>query len=496
MTAAALTELFKDLPISISLIESNQVGTVGVGEATLPHLRFFNQRLGINEPEFMKFVNATYKLGIEFVNWGQIGDAYIHPFGDFGVPANGVDFHHYWLKARAMGLGSPIGRFSLPVVAALEEKFDFPRSDRSSWLSTYSYAYHIDAGLYAKYLREFSEQRGLIRVEGLINDVALNPCTGFVESVRIEGGQSVEADLFIDCSGFRGLLIEQALKTGYEHWNKWLPCDRAIAIPSASNSSPLPYTRATADSAGWRWRIPLQNRVGNGHVYCSDYISDDDAEMKLRDGLDGEALASANRLRFNTGRRRKMWNKNVVAIGLSGGFLEPLESTGIHLIQLAIMKLIEFFPDREMEPQYQREFNRSMDMEINRIKNFLILHYNATARDDTEFWRYVRSMSLPTELEDKIELFKETGHMLGYREGLFLEPSWVAVFLGQRVWPKRLDPRLAKISEAQLLSKLNKLEKAIKDDVDEMPLHVEALDDIDSQVRQGWRKTGLNLYGR
>lgn len=495
MTAAALSELLSEAGCQITLIESEQIGTVGVGEATLPHLRYFNQRLGIDEPDFMRKVNATYKLGIEFANWGRKGDAYIHPFGDFGKPVNGIPFHHYWLKAKQEGNQAPIGDYSLPVVASKAAKFDYPNPDMSSLLSTFGYAYHIDAGLYAKYLRGFSEARGVARQEGKVVKVNQNSESGFIDSVELEEGLVVDADLFVDCSGFRGLLIEQALETGYEHWKHWLPCDRAVAIPCESNGESIAYTRATADDAGWRWRIPLQHRVGNGHVYCSDFMSDEQAEKKLRDNLEGEPHADANFLRFSTGRRKKMWNKNCIAVGLSGGFLEPLESTGIHLIQLAIMKLIEFFPNREMDSAYSNEFNRQMQMEIERVKDFLILHYNATERDDTEFWNHVRTMDLPDELQRKTALFKSTGHVVKYQEGLFLEPSWVAVYLGQRTLPQAYDSRVDHYSKEEIDAQLGKLRESISKAVEGMPLHSEAIKNLENSANYNWKNASMNLYG-
>ena len=495
MTAAALSQLFADKPCRVTLVESEQIGTVGVGEATLPHLRFFNQRLGIDEPDFMQKVGATYKLGIEFANWGRIGDAYIHPFGDYGKALNGVPFHHYWLKARQAGDTTPIGDYSLPVVAAQRSRFDYPDPDHESILSTFSFAYHIDAGLYAKYLRAYSEQRGVVRCEGKITRVHQHDHTGFIQSVETDRGDVIDADLFIDCSGFRGLLIEQTLTTGYEHWSHWLPCDRAVAVPSSSDAAPIPYTKATADSAGWRWRIPLQHRTGNGHVYCSNFMSDDEALERLLAGLDGTAEADPNFLRFNTGRRKKMWNKNVVAIGLSAGFLEPLESTGIHLIQLGIMKLLEFFPDKNMNAAYSSEFNRMMQMEIERVKDFLILHYHATERTDSEFWNTVRTMTLPKELQRKMNLFKQTGQVVRYKEGLFLEPSWVAVYLGQGYLPEHIDPRLDGLSSADLTTKLTQLKHAINTAVTGMPSHVDAIKNLGAAGNDGWKHATMSLYG-
>lgn len=495
MTAAALSEVLRHTDCEITLIESEQIGTVGVGEATLPHLRYFNQRLGIDESEFMQAVNATYKLGIEFVNWGRKGDAYIHPFGDFGKPVDGVGFHHYWLKSQLAGNQTDIGEFSLPVVAAQQGKFDFPAQDPNSLLSTFSFAYHIDASLYAQYLRTYAEKRRVTRREGKVIGVNQHSESGFIESVDIDDGTQIDGQLFIDCSGFRGLLIEQTLSTGYEDWKHWLPCDRAVAIPCGLSGDSIPYTRATADDAGWRWRIPLQHRVGNGHVYCSDFMSDDQAETALRTGLEAEPEREANFLRFNTGRRKKMWNKNCVAIGLSAGFLEPLESTGIHLIQLAIMKLIEFFPNKEVDSAFSDEFNRVMQMEIERIKDFLILHYNATERNDTEFWNYVRNMSLPDELARKMALFKQTGKVVKYQEGLFLEPSWIAVYLGQRHLPETYDPRLNGLSVQVLDEQLVNLRNSIRAAVDVMPSHAQAIQHLGEARSLAWPKASMNLYG-
>jgi len=496
MTAAALSHLFKDLDCQITLIESEQIGTVGVGEATLPHLRYFNQRLGIDEPEFMLKTNASYKLGIEFENWGRLGDAYIHPFGDFGKQVNTIPFHHYWLKARKHGSELPIGAYSLPVVAAAKGRFDYPAQDPNSLLSTFSFAYHIDAGLYAKYLRTYSESRGALRVEGRVESVQQDPESGFICSVTMDNGDIISGDLFVDCSGFRGLLIEQTLSTGYEDWNHWLPCDRAVAIPCAKYEDPLPYTRATADRAGWRWRIPLQHRTGNGHVYCSDFMSDDEAANSLLRGLDGEPEAEPNFLKFHTGRRKKMWNKNCVAIGLSAGFLEPLESTGIHLIQLGIMKLIEYFPNKAIDSVFASEFNRVMKMEIERIKDFLILHYNATERDDSEFWNYVRNMSLPEELQRKINLFKSSAHVVKYQEGLFLEPSWIAVYLGQGVFPNRYDPRVDRYSAQDIKLQLTTLRQSIDTAAEAMPKHIQAIENLGKVDSDGWKNADLSLYGK
>lgn len=457
MTAAALSHMLSGQKFAIQLIESEEIGTVGVGEATVPHIRFFNQKLGFDEADFMAKTKATFKLGIEFCNWGRKGDSYIHPFGAFGESIGGVAFHQHWSRMhRSTGI-YPIEEYSLPVMAARAGRFAYPSADPDSLLSTYSYAFQFDAGLYAKYLRSYAEARGVKRIEGKITDVALESESGFVQSVQTNQGDSISADLFIDCSGFRGLLIEGALQTGYDNWQHWLPCDRAVAVPCSIAGPLTPYTRATAQDAGWIWRIPLQHRVGNGHVYCSNYISDDAAATALLGQLESAPLAALNQLRFVTGKRRKQWSKNVVAIGLSAGFLEPLESTSIHLIQLAIGRLLEFFPDKSWDPALASEYNRLMDMEYERVRDFLILHYHATERDDTPFWNYVRTMPVPDTLEHKMNMFRERGIVVNYRDGMFLDASWIAVYLGQRIIPQNNDPLGNAIAEADLQVQLERL---------------------------------------
>ena len=495
MAAAALCSVLAGRGMRITLIESEQIGTVGVGEATLPHLRYFNQRLGIDEPDFMRATGATYKLGIEFAHWGRQGDAYIHPFGDFGGEVDGLGFHHAFLRAQAAGSPHALGEYSLPVCMAAAGRFAFPDADPSVLAATFSYAYHVDSSMYARFLREFSETRGVQRQEGRIVSVEQDPENGFIRTVVLESGQRIAGDLFIDCSGFRGLLIEQTLKAGYEDWKHWLPCDRAIAIPCEGIADPPPYTQASAERAGWRWRIPLCHRIGNGHVYASDFCSDDEALHVLRAGLPGPAMAEPNLLRFQTGRRRLSWSHNCVAIGLSAGFLEPLESTGLHLIQLAIMKLVEFFPGRAMEPRLRDEFNRLMQMEVERVKDFLILHYHATERDDSPFWNHCRTLQLPDSLQHKLETFRETGHVVRYREGLFLEPSWIAVLLGQRCLPRRLDPRIARYPLSSLQGGLEALRQRISVLVEEMPRHQDALARVGNVDDQGWRHASMSLYG-
>jgi tryptophan 7-halogenase len=471
MTAAALSHRLSGLPVKIRLIESAEIGTVGVGEATVPHIRFFNAKLGIDEADFMARTNATFKLGIEFCNWGRTGDSYIHPFGAFGEEIGGVDFHHHWTRMHRGGNAHPLEDYSLPIMAARAGKFAFPADDQESILSTYSYAFQFDARLYAAFLRSYAEERGVVRTEGKITAVTQHPETGFVESVTLENGIAIAADLFVDCSGFRGLLIEGALQTGYEDWSHWLPCDRAVAVPCKTNGPLSPYTRATAKDAGWIWRIPLQHRVGNGHVYCSSYISDDDAAIALTSQLESEPIAKLNFLRFKTGKRRRQWSKNVVAIGLSAGFLEPLESTSIHLIQLAIGRLLDLFPGNDCDPMLAAEYNRLMDLEYERVRDFLILHYHATERDDTPFWNYVRTMPIPDSLTHKLDSFRERGVVVNYRDGMFLDASWIAVYLGQRVIPRHDDPVGRQIADAQIAEKLAMIRNNCAAATASLPLH-------------------------
>ncbi|MDE2162631.1 MAG: tryptophan 7-halogenase [Alphaproteobacteria bacterium] len=446
MTAASLAHVLKN-SCTIQLIESAEIGILGVGESTIPHIRFFNAKLGIDEADFMRKTHATFKLGIEFCDWGRVGSRYMHPFGAFGREIDGVGFHHCWLRMRERGDQTPLDSYAFPIVAAKLGKYAPPSDDPRSVLSSYSYAYQFDATLYAPYLRAYSEARGVVRTEGKVIDTTLRGEDGFIQAVVLEGGKRVDGDLFIDCSGFRGVLIEQALKTGYADWSQWLPCDRAVVAPSESDGPPVAYTRSTARPAGWQWRIPLQHRTGNGHVYCGAYMDDDAARVILLDHLEGRALAEPRILRFTTGCRKKNWNRNCVAIGLSGGFLEPLESTSIYLIQAAITKLIELFPDLSFDPALTDEYNRLIDLEFERVRDFLILHYKATERDDTPFWNYCRTMSVPDSLANKIALFRERAQIVRYRDGLFQEPSWIAVYVGQNILPARHDPLADAIDE-------------------------------------------------
>lgn len=457
MTAAAVSNKYKELGVEIELIESDQIGTIGVGEATLPHIRFFNQALGIDEREFMKATHATFKLGIEFCDWGRLGDRYIHPFGDYGIPLHGLDFHQLWLRLNARGLVPRLDDFSFPIVAAEAGRFQLPGEDTTKIGSNFGYAYQFDSSLYAKFLRAYCERNDVVRTEGKVVEVKQHPETGDVTSLRLENGSTVRADLFVDCSGFRGVLIEQTLAAGYDDWSEWLPCNRAVAVPSEARGKLLPYTRATARKAGWQWRIPLQHRTGNGHVFWSEHISDDEATHQLMNTLEGPALADPKLLFFKTGRRRKFWSHNVVSIGLSGGFLEPLESTSIHLIQEGITALIELFPDAAVDAQDRDEYNARMSLNFERVRDFLLLHYVATQRDDSEMWTYFRNMTLPASLQEKIAAWMTRGYVLKYELGVFLPPSWIAVMLGQNLVPERYDPRVDRYQESDLLNQLQRI---------------------------------------
>ncbi len=483
MSAAALSRLLPPRTIDITLVESEQIGTVGVGEATVPHIRFFNQRLGFDEADFIARTGATFKLGIEFRDWARKGDAYLHPFGAYGEPLDGVPFHQAWLQARRLGLAGDLPRYSLPVRAAAADRFRPPDPDPEAIGSTYSYAYQFDALRYAAFLRAHAERRGVRRVEGRITDTELDGESGFVTAVTLEDGRRLEADLFIDCSGFRGLLIEQALETGYENWQHWLPCDRAWAAPCPADGPPPPYTRATALEAGWAWRIPLQHRVGNGHVYASDFIDDDAAQDALLAQMEHPPSDAPRQLRFVTGKRRRQWHRNVVAIGLASGFLEPLESTSIHLIQLAIGYLVEHFPDPDFDPVCAAEFNRIMDLEYERIRDFLVLHYHATEREDTAFWRHMKHLDIPDSLRARMALFRERGVVTPYRHGMFLDASWYAVYFGQRVTPAAPDPAAVGLDAERLKTHLERLDQGIGEAVEAMPPHAEYLDGLLARPR-------------
>lgn len=479
MTAAGLSKAFRPDFCSVRLIESDEIGTVGVGEATLPQLKSFNDFLEIDEPEFMRDTNATFKLGIDFCNWARDGDSYIHPFGIHGQAINGIPLFQYWLRARQSGHPSNLEDYSFPIVACRHNKFDFPSDDDRSVRSTFAYAYHFDAVLYARFLRRWAEARGLERTEGKVVDVALRSEDGYIQSLTLASGEVVEGDIFIDCSGFRGLLINQTLKMGWEDWTPWLPCDRALAVPCDRSGDFTPYTRATAREAGWTWRIPLQHRTGNGYVFSSNFTTEDRAAEILLGALDGKAQAEPRLLRFQAGRRKQSWYKNCIAIGLASGFLEPLESTSIYLAQIASDFFMRLFPGRTIDPKLTDEFNRMVDVEYDRVRDFLILHYHANQKppeeDPTGLWRYVREMDVPDTLKAKIEAFEHRGHIHRYRDGLFAPPSWVAVYTGQRILPRHYDRQVDNMSLEVVLEKMAEMRERVAVNVQALPTHEEFL---------------------
>lgn len=462
--------------VEIRLIESDEIGTVGVGEATIPQIRLFNNLLGLDENEFVRETQGTFKLGIEFVGWGGEGERYIHAFGEVGLPLGLTPFHHYWLRARQGGAAHDYWDFSANAQAAYAGKFARVKPGQPGPMAEFPYAFHFDAGLYAAYLRRFAEGLGVVRSEGKIVDVARAPADGFVTSVTTDKGEVIAGELFVDCSGFRGLLIEQTLNTGYDDWSEFLPCDRAIAVPTASVEAPVPYTRATARPAGWQWRIPLQHRVGNGYVHCSRFVSEADAMDTLLSNLDGEVLAEPRALRFVTGRRKKQWNANVVALGLASGFLEPLESTSIHLIQSGIAKLIQLFPFDGIRPVEVEEFNAQAEREFVRVRDFIILHYKATNRPG-DFWRHCREMAVPDSLTHKIELFRTSGRLFRDWEDLFAETSWLQVLIGQNVIPQDRHPLADGLSDDQLAAFLTDVKTIAANRVATMPTHARFIAD-------------------
>jgi tryptophan 7-halogenase len=471
MTAAALSKVLGRDYAKITLVESDAIGTVGVGEATIPQINVFNRLLGIDENNFVRRTKGSFKLGIQFVNWGRQGHTYFHPFGSYGFDMEGVSFHAYWLRLYQQGLVPWIDEYCLQAKAAEMGKFMRPFDAGNSPLSKIAYAFHFDAGLYALYLREYAEANGVVRREGRITQVHQRSSDGFVESVELEDGSRIEGELFIDCSGFHGLLIEQTLKAGYDDWSHWLPCNRAVAVPCESVAEITPYTRSTAHEAGWQWRIPLQHRTGNGYVYCSDYISDDEATAKLLANLDGKALADPRYIKFVTGKRKKYWDKNVVAIGLSSGFMEPLESTSIWMIQSGIAHLLANFPDRSFGDIDRNRYNRILTTVTEETRDFLILHYKATEREDTPFWKYCKEMAIPEKLEEKMQVFLNTGRAFRENEELFTDTSWFSVMIGQLMKPRSFDPVAQLLPLKETHSRLDQIQEAVLNSADYMPTH-------------------------
>ncbi len=476
MTAAALSKQLGTKAFSIRLIESEQIGTVGVGEATIPQITYFNRLLGVDERRFLAETKATFKLGIEFVNWGKLGDNYIHPFGPYGMDMQGVHFHHSWLRQEKKGRAKPIDEFSLPNQAARANKFQHgDPSRKNSPLSMMAYAYQFDATLYAGHMRRIAEENGVLRIEGKITRVTQDTDSGYIKSVELEDDRAYEGDLFIDCSGFTGLLIEQTLKTGYDDWSHYLPCNRAVTRLSERLDTLPPYTRATAKTAGWQWRIPLQSRTGNGYVYCDKFQSDDEALASLNEDLDTEAIAPPKFLKFQTGIRKQSWNKNVIAIGLAAGFLEPLESTSIHLIQTAIARLMTNFPDKSFNKPDIDYFNQRTQIEYEQIRDFLVLHYHATTRDDSPFWDYCRTMEIPKTLKNRIAIYRENARLYRDDNELFTHISWFAVLNGQGIKPQRYHPLADILDDEKFEGHMNELHRVTQNCVTAMPNHEEYL---------------------
>ncbi len=473
MAAAAFSKLIKDPEVTVTLVESEEIGTVGVGESTIPQIILFNRMLGLDEDDFVRRTKATFKLGIEFVDWTRLGHSYIHPFGSYGIDMEGIAFHHYWLKLRAAGDTAELETYSLQAVAARTGKFMRPADVPRSPLAKIAYAFQFDAGLYARYLRDFSESNNAIRVEGKIAEVRQRADNGHVESLLLSDDRVVEGELFIDCSGFRGLLIEETLGAGYEDWSHLLACDRAVAVPCESAGPPLPFTRATAKPAGWQWRIPLQHRTGNGHVYSSAYMSDDEAIATLLSGLDGPALADPIKLRFTAGRRRKCWDRNVVALGLASGFLEPLESTSIHMVQSGIARLMTLFPTRRFDQAEIDRYNAGTALEYERVRDFLVLHYKATERNDTPFWNKCRNLEAPLFLRDKIALFEANGRVFRDADELFNDTSWLAVMAGQGLEPRGYHPIADALDDLEARRRLDQIRDTIGRSATAMPSQAE-----------------------
>lgn len=470
MTAAALAR-FTIPRMSVTLVESEEIGTVGVGEATIPSINIFNNALGLDEAEFLAATGGTYKLGIAFEGWGRPGENYVHAFGILGNALGPVPFHHYWLRGRALGMAKPLGHYILHTIAIAGNRFAHVHRPADSPRPPLPYAYHFDASLYAKYLRGYAEQRGVKRQEGRIVSVERNPQNGDIAAVQLADGSRVAGDLFVDCSGFRGLLIEQELEAGFEDWSEWLQCDRALAVPCARVDPLIPLTRSIARPAGWQWRIPLQHRIGNGHIFSSRRMSEDEAAAILLANLDGEAMAEPRLIRFTPGRRRKCWVRNVVAIGLSAGFIEPLESTSIHLIQTGINRLLDLLPEGEISDATRDDFNQRAAFETERVRDFIILHYQANQRVGEPFWDGLRDMEIPEQLQHKIDLFRSSGCTSHSLDELFDARAWIQVMIGQGIMPQSWSPVADQLPEHRLREFLEGIERAHVQEAGRMPEH-------------------------
>jgi len=474
MAAACLAKIYGHGSISVTLVESAEIGTVGVGEATIPMINLFNAILGIDEADLVRETQATFKLGIEFVDWRRLGHSYLHPFGHYGVTMEGIGFHHYWLRLAAHEGSKDYGQFNMETQAI--------RSGRCGPTATdlpqikLNKAFHFDASLYAAFLRRYSEARGAVCIEGRVKHVQVDSLSGNVASLALEDGRTVEGDLFIDCSGFSGLLIGKTLGVAYEDWSQWLPCNSAVAVACESDGPPIPCTRATAREAGWQWRIPLQNRTGNGYVFCDAFLSADEASEALLARLDGRALAQPRLLRFTTGRRARMWEKNVIALGLASGFLEPLESTSIYLVQSELARLMALFPRGAVNPAVRAKLNDDTNAEYESVRDFLIAHYKLTERDDTPFWNRCRTMDIPDSLKARLEVFENDGLLLEFPNDLFKDSSWFSVLMGQGLCPKAYHPLADDMPRDEFLSRMTQLRRMIMQRAAALPTHVQYID--------------------
>lgn len=478
MSAAAIAKIIGTQNCKVTLVESEQIGTVGVGEATIPPIVEFNNLLGINADEMLSATHGTFKLGIEFQNWGKTGHTYMHPFGEFGRTIKNVNFWHYWKKAYDLGISPGLEHYSLNWVAAKQNRFLRSGGVANSPLSKVPHAYHFDASLYALFLRDFSTRLGVSRIEGKVDDVHQDSQSGFITGIKLQDGQVIEGDFFLDCTGFRGLLIEQTLKTGFEDWSHYLPCDSAQAIPSEAINPKHPYTVSIAHADGWQWRIPLQHRTGNGIVYSSEFASDEVARTTLLANLKSKALQDEPRqLRFKTGKRKRAWNKNCLAIGLASGFMEPLESTSIHLIQSTLMRFFAMFPRRTGFDTEMQRFNAQIDSEMDSIRDFIILHYKATEREDSELWKYCRHMAIPDSLQAKLEFYQSGSWLERDKSELFGEHSWLAVLNGQHVHAKSYSPLVDSLGNDDLKILLRDTREVIAKCATAMPQHEEFIRD-------------------
>lgn len=474
MAAAAIGKVFKQSPMNIMVIESSEIGTVGVGEATIPEIINFNNALGIDEKEFIKFTQGTFKLGIEFVDWSDPGKSYFHPFGRYGNTIGSVPFFHYWQRLQNLGKAKPLPEFCLPILASWKNKFTKPLNIQNSPLSEIDYAYHFDAGLYAQFLRKFAESCGVKRVDAKVCSVNKNSHSGYIESLVLESGDVMAADFFVDCTGFRGVLIEEALHSGYDDWSYLLPCNSAVTAPSETLDPLPPYTRATARSAGWQWRIPLRHRTGNGYVYCNKYLSDDEAAQTLLSNIQGEVMGEPKHLRFKTGVRRKHWNKNCVAFGLSAGFLEPLESTSIHLIYEAIANFLGMFPVKNIQQELVDKYNTLQIRNFTNVRDLLIFHYWANKREG-QFWEDCRRIDLPERLQNKVDIYQGSGRILREDNELFSDISWISVFLGQGVTTSHFNPIANAMPLEKLQAQMQGIGEVIGNSANHMPDHAEYL---------------------